>query len=79
MHEQEQGLRLHHQHHGLIVGIVVEMLMDAAVLDDQGLSRLPRDVLAVMDVMALALEDVEDGAVHMAVLLSAHGARRVDR
>src|SRR6185312_17085389 len=57
--------------------IVVEVLMDAAVLDDHHVAGLPGDVLAVVHVVAAALEHVEHGAVQVAVLLSV-GARRVD-
>ena len=70
MHEQEERLRLHHQQDRLVVGIVVEMLMDAAILDDHHVAGLPLDAPPVMHVMAVALEDLEHGAVHMAVLLA---------
>ena len=46
------------------------MLMDAAVFDDHDVPRLPLDPLAVVNVMASALEHVEYGTVQVAVLLS---------
>jgi hypothetical protein len=50
--------------------------MHATVLDDHHVSRLPFDVVAVMDVMSMALEHIEHRAVEGAVLLTA-GLRRV--
>ena len=52
------------------------MLMHAAVLDEHDVARLPRNMPAVMDVVAAALEDIEHGAVQMPVLLAV-GARRI--
>src|SRR5215471_2346019 len=76
MHEEEQRLGFEHQENGLLVGIVVEVLMHATVLDDHHIASLPRDVAAVVYVVAAALEHVEHRAVEVAVLL-AEGARRV--
>ena len=55
---------------------VVEVLVHAGVLDQHHVAGLPRDVAAVVHVMAVALEHVEHRAVEMAVLL-AGGARRI--
>ena len=76
VHEQEQRLGLEHQQHRLFVRRVVEVLMHAAVLDQHHVAGLPRNMAAVVHVMAVALEHVEHRAVEMAVLL-AGGARRV--
>jgi hypothetical protein len=70
VHEQEQGLRLEHQQHRLFVGRVVEVLMHAAVLDDHHVAGLPRNMPAVVHVVAAALQYVEHRAVEMAVLLA---------
>ncbi len=79
MHEQEQRLRLHDQADGLVVGVIVQVLVDAGVLDDQRIARFPIEAAAVVDVVALALQDIEDGAVHVAVLLAvAAGREAVD-
>ena len=67
MHEQEERLRLRDQHDRLVLRVVVEMLVDAGVLDDQRVAGFPVEAAAVMDVVALALEHIEDGAVHVAV------------
>src|SRR5262249_16398462 len=77
VHEQEQGLRLEHQQDRLVLGVVVEVLVHAAVLDEHHVTGLPRNVAAVVHVVAAALEHVEAGAVEVAVLLAV-GARRVD-
>ena len=76
MHEQEQRLGLQHEQDRLVVGVVVEVLMDAAVLDDHDVAGLPVDAAAVMDVMAAAFEHIEHGAVQVAVLLAV-GAGRI--
>src|SRR6516162_8053199 len=57
VHEEEEGLGLEDQEDRLRVGIVVEVLVHAAVLDHHDVAGLPRDVAAVMDVVAAALED----------------------
>src|SRR5487761_136545 len=77
MHEQEQRLRLERQQVRVVVGIVVEMLVHAAVLDQHEVARLPVEPLAVVDVVAATLEHVEHGAVHVSMLLSM-SARCVD-
>ena len=76
MHEEKERLRLDHEKDRLVLRVVVEMLMHAAILDDHHIAGLPRDVAAVMDVVTVAFEHVEHGAVHMAVLL-AEGARAI--
>src|SRR5581483_7624047 len=53
------------------------MLMHAAVLHDHDVAGFPRDVLPVVDVVAVPLDDEEDRAVQMAVLLAV-SARRID-
>src|SRR5262249_44241385 len=70
MHEQEQRLGFEHQENCFVLGIVVEMLMDATVLDDHHVAGLPGDVPAIVHVMAAALEHVEHRAVEVAVLLA---------
>src|SRR6185437_11448711 len=69
MHEEEQRLRLHDEEDRLVVGIVVEMLMNAAILDDHHIARLPVDAAPIMHVVAIAFQHIEHGAVHMPVLL----------
>ena len=76
VHEQEQRLCLEHQQDRLFLRIVVEVLVDAAVLDDHHVARLPGNVPAVVHVMAAALEYVEHRAVEVAVLLAV-GTRRI--
>ena len=58
MHEQEQRLRLHHQHE-LVFVAVVEVLVDAAVLDDCGIAGLVGNGDAVV---ARTMQIVESGA-----------------
>jgi hypothetical protein len=70
VHEQKQRLRLEHQENAILVLVVVEMLMHAAVLDQHHVTGLPFHVAAVMDVVAVPLEHVEHRAVEMAVLLA---------
>src|SRR5206468_3917907 len=70
VHEEEQRLRLEDEQNRLILRVVVEVLMNAAVLDDHRVAGLPLDAPPVVDIMAAALEDVEDGAVEMPVLLA---------
>src|SRR5262245_24609300 len=77
VHEQEQRLGLEHQQDRLVLGVVIEVLVHAAVLHEHHVAGLPGNVPAVMDVVAASLEHVEAGAVEMAVLL-AIGAGRVD-
>ena len=69
VHEQEQRLGLHDQHqHGLLV-VVIEMLVDGAVGNDQAIAGHVIELHAVVDVVPPALEHIEHGAVHVAVLL----------
>src|SRR4030088_1127571 len=53
------------------------MLVHAAAFHDHDVARLPLNMPPVMDVVAAALQDVEDRAVEVAVLLPV-GAGRVD-
>src|SRR5258706_2336282 len=76
VHEQEQRFGLEHQKDRLVVGVVVEVLMHAAVLDEHHIAGLPLDAAPVMDVMAASLDDVEAGRVQMPMLL-AIGARGI--
>ena len=48
----------------------VEMLVDAVVVDDRHVARLPVVADVVVDLVALAVEDVEGGLVDVAVLLA---------
>src|SRR5262249_32117866 len=59
VHEQEQRFRLEHQQDRLVLGIIVEVLMHAAVLDDHDVAGLPVDAAAVVDVVAAALDHVK--------------------
>ena len=74
---RNSGFALNTSRMRVVVGIVVEVLMHAAVLDEHEVARLPVEALAVVDVVAAPLEHVEHGAVHMSVLLAV-GAGRVD-
>ena len=79
MHEQEERLGLRDQHDRLVFRIVVQMLVDAGVLDDEGIARFSVEALAVMDVVAFALQHIENGAIHMTVALAvAAGREAVD-
>ena len=79
VHEQEQGLGLHHQDGHLLMVGGVEMLVHAGGLDDRGVARLVIEPPAVMHVVALAREDVKHRRVHVAVLLAADpGAEAID-
>ena len=74
MHEQEQGLGLHHQGDLLfIAGVAV--LMDAGVLDDTGVAGLVGMLHTVVNIGAAAVEDIEHRRIHVPVLL-ADGAGR---
>ena len=53
------------------VGARVEMLVHAVVVDDDGVARFPVVADAVVDLVALAVEDVERRLVHVPVLLVA--------
>ncbi len=75
MHEKEQRLGLGDQHDGFLFRIVVQVLMHAGVFDDQRVARLPIEAAAVMDIVALAFEHIEYGAVHMAVPLAVTARR----
>src|SRR5213075_2909322 len=70
VHEEEQRLGLEDQQHRLVFRIVVEVLMHTAGLDDHDVAGLPIDAPSVMDVVASTLDDEEDGAVEMSVLLA---------
>src|SRR6516165_1671201 len=70
MHEQEQRLGLEYEQDRLLLGIVIEMLVNAAVLDNHHVACFPRNMPAVVHVMAAAFEDIEHGAVEVAVLLT---------
>src|SRR6266566_1196315 len=70
VHEQKQRLRLEHQKNAVLVFVVVEMLVDAAVLDQHYVAGLPLHGTAVVDIVAVALEDVKYRAVEMTVLLT---------
>src|SRR5215472_8554859 len=70
VHEQKQRLRLEYQQNAILVLVVIEMLVHAAVLDQHHVAGLPFDVAAVMDVVAVALEHVEHRAIEMTVLLA---------
>ena len=59
-------LRLHHERlRGLVA--VVEVPVDGVGVHDDEVARLPVVALVVVDLVALALEDVEDGLVLVAV------------
>src|ERR1700688_4989623 len=77
MHEQEERLGLEDQEMGVVVGIIVEMLMHAAILDEHDVVRLPIDAPLVMDVVAAPLQNIEYRAVHMTMFL-AIGSGRVN-
>jgi len=51
------------------------MLVHAAVLDDQCVASLPVMALAVMHIMALALQHEEHRAIHVAMLLTVTSGR----
>ena len=70
VHEQEQRLSFHYQNDTLFIWVIIEMLMDAAILDDQGVSRLPVDPVTVMYVMAFTFQHKEDSRIHVPVLLA---------
>ena len=73
---RNSGLALNTSRIASSFGIVVEMLVDAAVLDDHHVAGLPGNVPAVVHVVAAALEHVEHRAVEVAVLLAV-GAGRI--
>jgi|SRR6516164_5116263 hypothetical protein len=70
MHEKKQRLGFEHEQDCLMVGIVVEVLVDATVLNNHDVTGLPIDPLSVMDVVAAPLEYVKHGTIQVAVLLS---------
>ena len=49
---------------------IIEVLMHRAVLDQHHVAGLPFDAAAVMDIVAVAFEDVEHRAVEVSVLLA---------
>ena len=67
---RNSGFALNTKRMQILLLVVVEMLVHAAVLDQHHVAGLPFHVAAVMDVMAVALEHVEHRAVEMAVLLA---------
>src|SRR6202035_5746680 len=77
VHEQEERPGLEDQEMRVIVGIIVEMLMHAAVLDEHDVAGLPVDAPLVMDIVAAPFQNVEYRAVHMAMFL-AIGSGRVN-
>ena len=67
---RNSGFALNTSRMQILVLVVVEMLVHAAVLDQHHVAGLPFHVAAVMNVVAVALEHVEHRAVEMAVLLA---------
>lgn len=79
VHEQEQRLSFHYQNDTLFIWVVIEMLVDAAIFDDQGISRLPVDPATVVYVMAFTFQHKEDSRIHVPVLLTvATGSVNID-
>ncbi len=70
VHEQEQRLGLENQDHRFLVLVIVQMLVNAGVLDQKGIARFPVQAFPVVNVVALAFEDVEHRGIHVAVLLA---------
>src|ERR1700719_983423 len=77
MHEQEERLGLEDQEMRVIVRIIVEMLMYAAVLDEHDIAGFPIDAPLVMDIVAASLQNIEYCAVHVTMFLTI-GARRIN-
>src|SRR3981189_3558843 len=71
VHEQEQRLGLEHEVDALLALGVIEVLMHAAVLDQHHVAGLPGNLAAVVDVIVVALQDIEHRAVEVAMLLTA--------
>ena len=62
-----------------LVGARVEMLVHAVVVHDGDVARLPVVAHAVVDLVALAVEDVEGRLVDVAVLLRLPARARIPR
>ena len=56
MRHSSPRLRLEHEQDAVLVVVVVEVLVDAAVLDQYDVAGLPFHGAAVVNVMAVALE-----------------------
>ncbi|OLS99727.1 hypothetical protein BJF90_38370 [Pseudonocardia sp. CNS-004] len=69
VHEHVHGLGLDDQRAGGALGVGVEVLVHAVVVHDRDVAGLPVVALAVVDLVAVAVEDVERGLVDVAVLL----------
>jgi hypothetical protein len=76
VHEHEHRFRFDHERARRLVGARVEVLVHAVVVHDRHVARLPVVAHAVVHLVALAVEDVERGLVHVPVLLRP-GARTV--
>src|SRR5262249_43702531 len=70
VHEQIHRLGLDDQSPGRLLRAGVEVLVHAIVMHDRDIAGLPVVARAVVDFVARAIENVEGGLVHMAVLLS---------
>src|SRR6185503_13721751 len=70
VHEHVHGLGLDDERARGPGGARVEVLVHAVVVHDGDVARLPVVADAVVDLVALAVEDVEGGLVYVAVLLA---------
>ena len=52
-----------------VIGIAIDVLMHAAVLDDARIACFPVVALAIVNVVPLAFQNIKDRAVHMPMLL----------
>ena len=79
VHKQVKRFRFDDEGPGRPVRVVIEMLVDTGILNNDQISGLPVVSDAVMDLVALSVQDVKDGLIHMAVLvrLSARGEHHV--
>ena len=59
VHEQEQRLSFHYQNDTLFIWVVIEMLMDAAIFDNDHISGFIVYALTVVDIVAFSRDDIE--------------------
>ena len=70
VHKQKQRLGLEHKVNTLLIVRTIEVLMHASVFHEHHIARAPLETLAIVNIIAAPLENIEDGTVEMPMLLA---------
>lgn len=76
MHEQKERLRFEHKKDSLLVGIVIKVLVHAAIFYQHDVVGFPLDATAIVNIVSAAFDHEEDRTVKMPMFLPI-GARRI--